>query len=55
MLKIRRISCGLDSPIHTLKPIIQNRIVMSNCTQIALEMLDINSVEPDKGRIDSDI
>lgn len=55
MLEICRCLRSIDIPIHTLQPIIQHRIIMSDCAKVAFKMLDIDCIETNQCSIESNI
>jgi hypothetical protein len=53
--KIRRVLARGYFPVHVRQPVIQNRIIVPDGAQIALEVLHINGIKPDQGRVQPEI
>ena len=51
VLKMRRCPERRHVPIEMPQPFVQSRISRSNVADIAFEMLDVDGVEADEGRV----
>jgi hypothetical protein len=55
MRKLRCISKRRDLPIQILEPLVQVRIIGSYGAQVGFEVLHVDDVEADDGRVETDI
>lgn len=55
MLKLRRLPKSRDIPIQMSQPFMQCWVSRPDVTDIALEVLDIDGVEANDGRVETDI
>lgn len=55
VLKVGRILERRNIPVQMLQPLVDIRVIISDSTNIALKMLNINRIKANNGRIKSDI
>ena len=55
VLEVCRLPGCLDVPVHSLQPVVQHWVVVPDSAKIAFEVLDINDVEANQGRVQPDV
>lgn len=55
MSEVSGLLCCLDFPVDCLQPVVQNRVVVSDGAQVTLEVLNVDNVESNDSRIQSNV
>jgi len=55
MRKLGRLTKRRDLPIQIPQPLMQIRVIRSNCPEIRLEVLHVDDVEADDGCVEADV
>ena len=55
MLKLRGLAKGRHLPIQLPEPVMKGRIAASDVADVALEVLDVDRIEADNGRVEPDV
>ena len=55
VLKLRRLAKGRLAPVQVAQPAVQGRVPGANVAHVALEVLHVDDVEADNGRVQADV
>ena len=55
VLKLGRFSKGRHVPVQVPQPLMQGRVAASDVADVAFEVLNVNRVEADNGRVKTDV
>lgn len=55
MFKLGRFAKGRHIPIQVPHPVVQRRVARADIADVAFEMLDVDGIEADDGRVETDV